>query len=100
MKKIYSSNYVAKEILDENNIDHPIKLDYYRIKDEETEGMYGVEIIKTEYKETGIQRESKIVENVTSNEKQMNLFLENISKGLVTPAFIEEITNEYFSIPQ
>lgn len=98
MKKIYSSNYVAKEILDENNINYPIKLDYYRIRNEETEGNYGVEIVKTEYKENGIKTECERVENVTKDEQQINLFLENISKGLVTPAFVQEITNEYFSI--
>lgn len=97
MKKIYSSDYVAKEILEENNIDHPIKLEYYRIKNEEANNAYGVEIVKTEYKENGIQTESEKVENVTSDEKQIDLFLANISKGLVTPGFAKEIANEYFS---
>lgn len=97
MRKIYSSDYVAKEILEENNINHPIKLEYYRIEDEATKDVYGVEIVKTEYGENGIEIECEKVENVTKDVKQIDLFLENISKGLVTPGFVKEVANEYFS---
>lgn len=98
MKKIYSSDYVAKEILEENNIDHPIKLEYYRIENETIKDAYGVEIVKTEYRENGIQTECEKVENITQDAKQIDLFLENISKGLVTPGFVKEIANDYFSV--
>ena len=55
MKTFYGGTYIGKEILEENDIYYPIRLEYYKI---ENEKFYGIEVVKTEYKKEKTHKES------------------------------------------
>lgn len=95
MKSFYGGTYVAKELLEENNIYHPIRLEYYKLtKDEESRVFYGIEIVKTEYKTENIKVERKELENITQEEKEIIDLLEKFKVGSVTPDFLGEMVEE------
>ena len=95
MKSFFGGTYIGKEVLAENNIFHPIRLEYYRIeKLDKNQTFYGIEIVKTEYKKEGIKVENKVIENVTKEEKKINSILEKLKVGTVTPQSGEDIVTE------
>ncbi len=96
MKKFHSGKYIEKALLKENNITYPIRLDYYSIKNNENEEIYGLEVVKTEYRENGIRVESKKIDRLTKDEKKLKDILTNLSQGFVTPICLQEIVDEYF----
>ena len=51
MKRFFGGIFIEKEKLKEEGINHPIKLEYYKQINEETneENKYGITIVKTEY---------------------------------------------------
>lgn len=91
MKTFYGGTYIGKEILEENDIHHPIRLEYYKI---ENELFYGIEVVKTEYRKEKTDVESNAVENVTMEEAQMLEILEKFKKGTVMPCVLEEMIEE------
>lgn len=96
MKKFYSGKYIRKEVLEENNIHYPIRVDYYSILNEEK---YGLEVVKTEYRNEGVKVENKVIKNLTKDEKQIDLVLLTLSKGIVTPICTQEVVDELLNIP-
>ena len=51
MKTFYGGTFINMEQLKESNIYTPIKLEYYKIKNEKNyKENYGIEIFKTKYK--------------------------------------------------
>ncbi len=77
MKSFYGGTYVGEEILANNNIYYPIRLEYYKTeKVENFKSVYGIEVIKTEYKENHINVENKIIDKITHEEKMINKILE------------------------
>lgn len=95
MKSFYGGTYVGKEILEENHIYYPIRLEYYKIeKEENSRSFYGIEVVKTEYQKEGIKIENKVIENITEEEKQINNILEKLKIGTVTPQGSSEIITE------
>ena len=55
LKNFYGSIFISRDKLEEAGINYPIKVEYYKITEEEkrkttNEAIYGVQIIKTEYR--------------------------------------------------
>lgn len=95
MKTFYGGTYIGKEILEENDIYHPIRLEYYKIETEkENELFYGIEVIKTEYKKEKTDVESNVVENVTMEETEIVEILDKFKEGTVMPSLLEEMVEE------
>ena len=95
MKTFYGGTYIGKEILEENNIYHPIRLEYYKIETEkECELSYGIEVVKTEYKKEKTDVESNVVENVTMEEAEIVEMLDKFKEGTVMPDLLEEMVKE------
>lgn len=95
MKSFYGGTYLGKEILEENHIYHPIRLEYYKIEKEENKNLfYGIEIVKTEYQKEGIKVEKKVIDGITKEEKEIVRLLEKLKIGTVTPSSSEEIVEE------
>ena len=77
MKSFYGGTYIGKEVLKENNIYYPIRLEYYKIAQEENNKLsYGIEVVKTEYKKEEPEVERNIVENITIDEDRIIEILE------------------------
>lgn len=95
MKKFYGGTYIAKELLNKNNIYHPIRLEYYKIENEENSKMfYGIEVVKTEYKDKVPEVEKNEVKDITTEEKEILELLEKFKTGTVMPSVLEEMVEE------
>lgn len=95
MKNFYGGTYIGKEILAENNIYHPVRLEYYKTeKEENNKRFYGIEVVKTDYKEEKPEVETKAIENITIEETKIVELLEKFKRGTVTPSFLEEMVKE------
>lgn len=95
MKSFYGGTYVGKETLANNNIYYPIRLEYYKTEQVENyQSVYGIEVVKTEYKDDKVNVENKIINKVTYEENTINKILEQLKQGEITPAVTEEMVEE------
>lgn len=90
MKVFYGGSFIEKEILQEAGIKHPIKLEYYKMINEDElvkheKEIYGIKIIKTEYKESEISTEEKELKHLSSDEMKVNKILNLFKENSVTP---------------
>jgi len=95
MKSFYGGTYVGKDTLANNNIYYPIRLEYYKTEQVENyQSVYGIEVVKTEYKDDKVNVENKIINKVTYEENTINKILEQLKLGEITPAVTEEMIEE------
>lgn len=99
MKTFYGSTFIKKEELEEEGISYPIKLEYYKIinEDEITRGeksRFGIKVIKTEYREEP-KVEEKEVRYLSNDEKRIEEILEIFKRNEVTPISVEEIISDF-----
>ena len=98
MKNFYGSIFMKKEELEESGINYPIKVEYYKITDEENRTkenklIYGIQVIKTEYREKiGVEQEK--YEHITNNEREIMNMLELLKENQVTPIGLEDVIIE------
>lgn len=98
MKNFFGSIFINRDELREAGIDYPIKVEYYKIINEEekikqNKLMYGIQVIKTEYKDK-IGVEQNKVEHITNDEKQIQQILKMIKENEVTPIGLEDVILE------
>ncbi len=99
MRSFYGGTYIGKERLANSNIYYPVRLEYY--KTEETKNfrtVYGIEVIKTEYKDTQINVENKIINQITYEENVIEEILKQFKIGEITPAVAEEMLEELLKV--
>lgn len=92
IRKFFAGIFIDKEKLEENNIDYPIRLEYYKIRNIENE--YGIEIVKTEYREGFIKFENDAITKVTKEEDKINNIIYKLKENLVTPIELREVVSE------
>ncbi len=88
----FGGTFIDKEKLEENNINYPIKLEYYKIKN--TKDEYGVEIVKTEYREGFLKFENDTITELTKEEEKINMLIHKLKENLVTPIELKEVISE------
>ena len=99
MKNFYGATYIQKEVLEQNHIYHPVRLEYYKVEKEEKHKLfYGIEVVKTEYKEEQPHVVTNIVEQVTTEENEIIELLEKFKKGSVMPEVLEDMIEEEFQM--
>ena len=87
MKSFFGSIFINRDELREAGIDYPIKVEYYKITNEEekikeNKLIYGIQIIKTEYKDKiGVEQEK--VEHITNEENEITTMLRLIKENEV-----------------
>ena len=96
MQTFYGSIFIKKEKLQEAGINHPIKLEYYKIINEDEfinceKSKYGLKIVKTEYTEKEVEVENKMIKYLSSNEEKVNNILELLKKNEVTPIGVQDV---------
>lgn len=97
MKTFYGGTFISKTKLKEESIYNPIKLEYYKIENEEdTKESYGIEVVKTEYMQNDILVERKRLDEITDNEKVANNILDLFKRNEVTPISADEIIEDLF----
>ncbi len=99
MKIFFGGNFIEKEKLEEAGIDYPIKLEYYKIinEDELTKGnkaKYGIKIVKTEYLKGDKNIEDKTIEYLSSNEEKVDKILKILKVNEVTPVCVQDVISD------
>ena len=79
MKNFFGSIFINRDELSEAGINYPIKVEYYKIIDEDKKDnkdklIYGIQVIKTEYRDK-IGVEQNKIEHLTNDEKEITQML-------------------------
>ena len=79
MKNFFGSIFINRDELKEAGINYPIKVEYYKIINEEEKTnqdklIYGIQVIKTEYRDK-IGVEQYKIEHITNDEKEITKML-------------------------
>lgn len=99
LKIFFGSTFIKKEILKEAGIYYPIKLEYYKIINEDEmikreKPRFGIGIVKTEYREKDIKVENKIIKYLSNDEKRIEEILKIFKENEVTPIGVNDIIND------
>ncbi|MCI9365737.1 MAG: hypothetical protein HFJ54_03900 [Clostridia bacterium] len=92
IRKFFAGVFIDKERLEENNISYPIKLEYYKIRDSKDE--YGIEVVKTEYREEFTKIENEVVTKITTEEEKINSIIHKLKRNIVTPTGLKDTLEE------
>ena len=98
MKNFFGSIFINRDELREAGIDYPIKVEYYKITNEEekikqNKLIYGIQVIKTEYRDKiGVEQEK--IEHITNDENEITKMLDIIKENEVTPIGINYLILE------
>ena len=93
MKVFYGGIFLGKDVLQEAGIEHPIKLEYYKMINEKTDE-YGIDIIKTEYKENNIITEEKEINYLSNDETKIEKILNLFKENAVTPITAQDVAED------
>jgi len=99
MRTFFSSTFINKETLREAGIYHPIKLEYYKIINEDEiikqeRARFGIHVIKTEYKKD-IKVENKKIQYLSNDEKRIEEILTIFKQYEVTPIAVEDVLSDF-----
>ena len=98
MKNFFGSIFINRDELREAGINYPIKVEYYKITNEQekikqNKLKYGIQIIKTEYRDKiGVEQEK--IEHITNDENEITNILGLMKENEVTPIGLEDVILE------
>ena len=100
MKTFFSSTFMKEETLKEAGIFHKIKLEYYKIINEDEiikqeNAKFGINVIKTEYTPSNIKVEDKKIKYISNDEKKIEEILHVLKENEVTPVIVEDVLNDF-----
>lgn len=100
MRIFFSSAFIKKETLKEAGIFHPIKLEYYKIINEDEmikqeKAKFGIDIVKTEYKKEQVKVEDKKMQYISNDEKRVEEILNILKENEVTPVAVEDVLSDF-----
>ena len=92
--------FIDQETLETAGINYPIKLEYYkRINEDElfqeNKAKYGVNIVKTEYKQDKTTVEQRSIKYLTNDETRANYLLKILKENFVTPIELDDIVSDF-----
>ena len=101
MKIFYTSTFIKKEELEEAEIKYPIKLEYYKIINEDEimkgeKARFGIKVIKTEYINNNTKTEEKEITYLSNDEKKIEEILTLFKENEVTPISVEDIIYDFW----
>ncbi len=104
MRTFFGSTFIEKDKLEEVEIYHPIKLEYYKEINEDDiqkvdKAKYGITIVKTEYKKDNLEVETKNIKYITNDEKEEDRILSIFKENKVTPINSEEVISDIWGHP-
>lgn len=100
MRTFFGSTFIKKETLKEAGIYYPIKLEYYKIINEDEmikqeKAKYGIHVIKTEYKKADKKVENKKIQYLSNDEKKIEGILNILKENEVTPITVEDVLSDF-----
>ena len=97
----YRKSFFGKTIIDrsdseELNENEKIELEYYETHNlaENNERKYGIEIVKTKEKNEKFNIESKVINNISNEEQEVNKLLNILMLNKVTPVSVDDIISD------
>lgn len=96
MKTFFDGIFIDKNRLLEEGIKYPVKIEYFKTitGKENVENKYGIEIVKTEYKDGNIKVESNEVPNITNNLNEADRILALLRDNEVTPIAMKDVLDD------
>lgn len=100
MNIFFGGTFIKAEELKEANINYPIKLEYYKIINEDQmtikkKAKYGVKVVKTEYKKEEINVEEEKIEYLSNDEQKIEEILNILKINEVTPVSVKDIIVDF-----
>ena len=100
MNTFFGSIFIEKEKLKEAGVEYPIKLEYYKIINEDEfinryNAQYGIKIVKTEYIKNNTRIEDKTIRYLSNNEQRVEDILNVFKKNEVTPVCVDDIICDF-----
>lgn len=100
MRVFFNSTFMKKEALKEAGIYHPIKLEYYKLINEDEitkkeKPKFGINVVKTEYQKENIKVEHKKIQYLSDDEKTIEEFLSLLKENEVTPITVEDVLKDF-----
>lgn len=97
--------YYGDTLLDENESNNKIMLEYYRVEKTATRSInqktfYGITIVKKEYKRDGIEFEKNCIERISTNENKIGNIIETLKKNKVTPIALNDVLADLLKQPE
>lgn len=86
-----------KDMLSKEGINYPIKIEYFKLFDEirnNHKNKYGIEIIKSEFKNNNIIIENKEIREITTEENKIDEMLYLLKTNQVTPITVNDIISD------
>lgn len=99
MKKFYAGIVLEDSELIESTSNR-IELEYYKISrarkinSTKAKKVYGIEIVKKEYREKFVKIEHEKILDITKDKKSINNLIYKLKENLVTPIGLEDVVNE------
>ena len=99
MKIFVGGKFIEKEKLEEAGIDYPIRLEYYKIINEDelirkNKAKYGIKIVKTEYLKENKNVEDETIKYLSSNEQKVDEILNILKINEVTPICVQDVISD------
>ena len=99
MKKFFGEIFIDKNLLEKEEIEYPIKIEYYKrinekeIINKETK-KYGIDVVKIEYLKDDIKIETKEIKYLSNEEEKVDEILTILKRNVVTPIGTEDVIKE------
>ena len=96
MKTFFGGIFLDENRLNEEGIEYPIKIEYYKTVagKENVENKYGIEIVKTEYKKGNTNIETNNVPNITNSTEEADKILTLLKNNEVTPIGMQDVLED------
>lgn len=93
MRVFYGGIYLERKSLYDAGIEHPIKLEYYKTINKEPK-IFGIDIVKKEYKRNNIVKEEKEIKQISNDESKIERLLSIFKSFAVTPISAEDVIED------
>lgn len=97
----YKKSFFGRAIIDSSDSEEikeneKIELEYYETHNllEENERKYGIEIVKKDENKEKFNIESKIINNISSKENEINKLLKVLMLNKVTPISVDDVISD------
>ena len=99
MDIFFGGTFIKKEELQEAGIEYPIKLDYYKVINEDdfvksNKAKYGIKVVKTEYLENEANVEDETIKYLSNDEQKVDEILSTLKQNEVTPIATKDVVSD------
>ena len=95
----FGGTFIKKEELQEAGIEYPIKLEYYKIINEDefiknSNAKYGIKVVKTEYLDNDANIEEEKIKHLSNSEQRIDEILNILKQNEVTPIATKDVISD------